>query len=153
MSIAWRLQSVISGFTSALAGGLLMARAIYNFCSARNITFFGMIPNNHEESYIDEVLSYIFAAAGFYFQFQMRFDLTFPFSLLLWPLGTCSLLVVAERPFALRMSNVSFYLSSQNWAKPICVGPLPRLARPKAVKSIDKAMLSGFLRGCYCNVG
>jgi hypothetical protein len=94
MSIAWRLQSVISAFTSALAGGLIMARAIYNFCSARNITFFGMVPNNHEESYIDELLSYIFAAAGFYFQFKMRFDMPFPFNLLLWPLGTFVVIIL-----------------------------------------------------------
>jgi hypothetical protein len=87
MSIAWKLQSVISAFTSALTGGLIMARAIYAFCSERNIRFAGMVPNNHEETYIDEVFSYIFAACGIYFQFKIGFDMPFPFNVLLWPLG------------------------------------------------------------------
>jgi hypothetical protein len=86
MSIAWKLQSVISAFTSALAGGLMMSRAIYNYCSEHNISFFGMTPNKHEETYIDEIFQYVFAAAGFYFQFKIGFDMPFPFSLLLWPL-------------------------------------------------------------------
>jgi hypothetical protein len=87
MSIAWKLQSVISAFTSALTGGLIMARAIYAFCSERKIRFAGMVPNNHEETYIDEVFSYVFAACGFYFQFKIGFDMPFPFNVLLWPLG------------------------------------------------------------------
>lgn len=94
MSIAWKLQSVISAFSSALAGGLMMSRAIYNYCSERNIAFFGMVPNKHEETYIDEIFQYIFAASGFYFQFKLGFDMPFPFNLLLWPLGESLLLSV-----------------------------------------------------------
>jgi hypothetical protein len=92
MSIAWYLQTVISAFTSALSGGLVMARAAYDFCLSRGYKLWGIVPDKHEESYLDEALSYVFAAAGFYFQFKMSFDMPFPFSLLLWPLGTFSLL-------------------------------------------------------------
>jgi hypothetical protein len=92
MSIAWYIQTVISAFTSALAGGLIMARAAYYFFSSRGYELWGMVPNKHEESYLDEALSYVFAALGFYFQLKIHFDITFPFNLLLWPLGTFSLL-------------------------------------------------------------
>ena len=86
MSIAWYIQSVISAFTSALAGGLMMARATYRALIHRKITFGGLLPADHENSMVDEGLSYLFAALGFYFQFSMGFDMPFPFNLLLWPL-------------------------------------------------------------------
>jgi hypothetical protein len=70
----------------------MMARAAYYLCSSRGYKLWGMVPDKHEESYLDEALSYVFAAAGFYFQFKMSFDMPFPFSLLLWPLGTYALL-------------------------------------------------------------
>ena len=40
---------------------------------------------NHEDTVADEAASYIFAGAGFYFQFKMRFDAPFPLNLLLFP--------------------------------------------------------------------
>lgn len=108
----------------------MMARAIYNFCSERNIKFFGMVPNKHEESYIDEVLSYIFAAGGFYFQFKIGFDMPFPFNLLLWPLGTLleNVLATDVLTFGFLITSHS-YLFLQNWASTISGGPLRRLAR------------------------
>lgn len=69
-----------------------MARAVYYFFSSRGYELWGMVPNKHEESYLDEALSYVFAALGFYFQLKIHFDITFPFNLLLWPLGTFPLL-------------------------------------------------------------
>lgn len=87
MSIAWYIQAVISAFTSALIGGLMMARAFYDFCVHRNFKLGGLIPDNHEDSYIDEVLSYIFAALGFYVQIINNFHVPFPLNLVLWPLG------------------------------------------------------------------
>lgn len=85
MSIAWYIQSVMSAFTSALAGGLMMAQAVYQFCVHREMKLFGWIPDNHTESNVDEILSYIFAALGFYFQFRNKFALPFPLNLVLWP--------------------------------------------------------------------
>uniref|UniRef100_A0A6U5PYM3 Uncharacterized protein n=1 Tax=Grammatophora oceanica TaxID=210454 RepID=A0A6U5PYM3_9STRA len=86
MSLAWYIQSIISAFTSALSGGLMMSRAAYDFIVARGWTLGGMIAKNHEESVIDEIMSYLFAAGGFLFQFWIGFDMPFPFNLLLWPL-------------------------------------------------------------------
>ena len=86
MSIAWYIQAVRSAFTSALSGGLLMARSAYQALLIRDIKLGGLVTANHEDSYLDEVMSYIFAACGFYFQFKMGFDMPFPFNLLLWPL-------------------------------------------------------------------
>jgi hypothetical protein len=87
MSIAWYIQSVVSAFTSALAGGLMMARATYLFCVQHKIELFGLIPPNsdHTKSNLDEYLSYVFAAAGFFFQFKHNFSLPFPINLVLWP--------------------------------------------------------------------
>lgn len=85
MSIAWQVQTVISAFTSALKGGLMMALATYQFCIYRKINPFGLIPPDHSKSVVDEGLSYVFAALGFYTQFRSGFSLPTPFNLLLWP--------------------------------------------------------------------
>jgi len=87
MSIAWYIQSVISAFTSALTGGLMMARAIYAFLAHRGIRLGGWIPENDEDSYLDEIMSYIFAGLGFYVQIMNNFEVPFPLDLVLWPLS------------------------------------------------------------------
>ena len=86
MSIAWYIQSVISGVTSALKGGLMMALALFEACKHRKITLFGLIPEDANQSIVDEVLSYVFAGLGFYVQFRSGFSLPAPLKLLLWPL-------------------------------------------------------------------
>mmetsp|Transcript_31935 Transcript_31935/g.45419 ORF Transcript_31935/g.45419 Transcript_31935/m.45419 type:complete len:331 (+) Transcript_31935:75-1067(+) len=86
MSFAWYIQSVISAVTSAIRGGLMMARAILHGCTRRGFKLGGMIPDNHEDTMFDEVASYVFAAVGFYFQFRLNFDVPFPCNLFLWPL-------------------------------------------------------------------
>ncbi len=63
----------------------MMARAFYQFCIYREMKLFGLIADDHTKSVVDEVLSYIFAAMGFYVQFRAGFKLPFPFNLLLWP--------------------------------------------------------------------
>jgi hypothetical protein len=85
VSVAWYVQSVMSAFTSALAGGLMMARAIYKFCTHRGITLWGWIPEDDTKSNVDEILSYLFAGLGFYFQFTNYFLLPAPLNLILWP--------------------------------------------------------------------
>lgn len=76
MSIAWRIQSVISAFTSALAGGLIMSRAIMLLRGKRD----------QEETNVDEIVSYVFAALGFHFQYKRSFSAPFPLNWILWPL-------------------------------------------------------------------
>jgi hypothetical protein len=85
MSIAWYIQSVVSAFASALDGGIMMSRALYQFCVAHKLTLFGLIPEDHTQSSVDEFFGYIFSAAGFYFQFQANFTTPFPLTLILWP--------------------------------------------------------------------
>jgi hypothetical protein len=85
MSFAWYIQSIISAFASALAGGLMMARALYQFFVAHHIKLFGLIPEDHTQTYVDEVFQYIFAALGFYTQFQFNFALPFPLNFILLP--------------------------------------------------------------------
>jgi hypothetical protein len=63
----------------------MMAQAIYLFCVHRGFTCFGWIPEKHEDSSIDEILSYIFAGLGFYFQLMNKFLLPAPLNLVLWP--------------------------------------------------------------------
>jgi len=77
ISIAWHIQTVISAFTSALAGGLIMSRAMLH------ISFNGK--KKHEDTNADEIASYAFAALGFYFQYYMRFSTPFPLNIILFP--------------------------------------------------------------------
>lgn len=86
MTFAWTLQTIISAFTSALAGGLIVSRTFLKKCREKGIDFGGMIPKTDEETNIDEYLGYAFAAIGFYFQFRSGFGAPFPFNLVLWPL-------------------------------------------------------------------
>jgi hypothetical protein len=85
MSFAWTIQSVMSAFASALDGGLMMARASFQFCVEHNIKLGGWIPDDHKMSYVDESFSYLFAGLGLYFQFQMGSSLPFPLNLILSP--------------------------------------------------------------------
>lgn len=87
MSIAWYIQSVVSAFTSALAGGLMMARATVLFCVKHKFDLFGLLPldGDHTKTNLDEYLSYLFASMGFFFQFIHSFSLPFPLNLVLWP--------------------------------------------------------------------
>lgn len=85
MSIAWGIERVIAAFTSACEGGLMMSRSIMAACYKHGWTFGGLIPENHEDTSIDEVMSYVFAGLGFYFQYKVGFHMPFPFNFLLFP--------------------------------------------------------------------
>jgi len=85
MSIAWYIQSVLSAFSSALTGGLMIGKAFHLFCLRRGYNPLGLIGESDKDSFLDEGLAYIFAALGFYFQFSLGFDVSFPFNLVLFP--------------------------------------------------------------------
>jgi len=78
MSVAWKIQTVISAFTSACAGGLIMARALMAIMSKGE--------KNHDDTNADEIASYAFAGLGFYWQFTNKFDTPALLKLLLWPM-------------------------------------------------------------------
>ncbi|KAL7515179.1 hypothetical protein ACHAXN_012514 [Cyclotella atomus] len=76
MTVAWKVQTIISAVTSAMAGGLIISRAILQLVAKGK---------DHNNTMADEFASYGFAAAGFYFQFYVGFDPPFPLNLFLWP--------------------------------------------------------------------
>lgn len=85
MTVAWGLQTIITAFTSALAGGLIVSRTVLKKLREKGIDLGGIIPKSDTETSIDEYTAYAFAAVGFYFQFRAGFGAPFPFNLVLWP--------------------------------------------------------------------
>lgn len=62
-----------------------MSRAAYQALLERGINLGGIIKDDHEDTMVDEILSYAFAGVGFVFQLMIGFQLPFPLNLLLWP--------------------------------------------------------------------
>lgn len=82
MSFAYFLQSIITAFTSSLTGSVMLASALLRIARKKGLKF---VPKDLKDTYIDEVLAYGFAIAGFSFQFKLGFDVSFPFNILLFP--------------------------------------------------------------------
>lgn len=80
VGVAWKIQTIITAFTSSLAGGVMMARALIVILAKR-----GMGPKDHTDTTADEVASYVFAFLGFYFQFTQSFSTPFPINIILAP--------------------------------------------------------------------
>lgn len=87
MSVAWRIQRVLSATSSAVSGGLMFARACLRMLSRRGITLLGVVQEDDEKTPVDEVLGLLVAAAGLRFQLQSGFSfrVPFPLSLFTWP--------------------------------------------------------------------
>ena len=62
-----------------------MARAMIEIANKRGWTFDGMVPKDHNESYVDEAASYVLGFMGFWFQWKLSFAAPFPLNLLLFP--------------------------------------------------------------------
>ena len=96
MSLAWRVQRVLTATTSAITGGLMFARALLRMW---NKTFKdkkrgpvtrmvgAVIRENHRETFLDEIIGLMVAGIGLYSQIGHGFDfrVPFPLSLVLWP--------------------------------------------------------------------
>ena len=93
MSFAWYIQTVISALSSAMRGGLLIARSLMKLANQKGWKF---VPENDEETYIDEYVAYVMAALGFYFQFSMGFEVPFPFNILLFPFELAEIFIKWE---------------------------------------------------------
>jgi len=91
MSIAWYIQRVISAVHSGMRGGLLFWQSLMAFSYNRGWRFGGLIPEDPDDTYIDDVLSWPLAAAGFWWQFKRNFHVPFPLNLVLWPFSTLEL--------------------------------------------------------------
>ncbi len=83
ISIAWKVQSVISAFASSMAGGLIMSRALLVILSSNGFEFGGI--KDHTDTVVDEITSYFFAGLGFYFQIYVGFRAPFPLNIILYP--------------------------------------------------------------------
>lgn len=91
MNIAWRIQRIMTAGTSALAGGLMFARACARMLSKRGIRLFGLIREDDESTFLDEIIGFMVAGLGFYTQFETQwrsgfaFNVPFPLNLVTWP--------------------------------------------------------------------
>jgi hypothetical protein len=108
MSLAWRIQRVLTAYTSAIAGGLMCARALCRIVQKqwggiRRIFGFpakqqkkakfsatqdaSSADPNFENTHLDEFLGYIIALCGLYSQIGQgfSFEVPFPLSLVTWP--------------------------------------------------------------------
>jgi hypothetical protein len=87
MSLAWRVQRVLTAYTSAITGGLMFSRACIRMLRKRGVRLFGLIPENCENSFLDEVIGFTVAGFGLYSQIGDGFDfkIPFPVNLVTWP--------------------------------------------------------------------
>jgi len=83
------IQAVISAFYSGIRGGRLFGEAfmygVLPYVSPYLPECMGLKSFNPEESYIDEIVGFPLAAAGFYYQLTNGFALEFPYSLIMLP--------------------------------------------------------------------
>jgi len=86
---AWLIQTIISAFYSGLRGGKMFADALIQELIDRDLLDkvpFVQKPFDPDESYLDEVIGYAIAAAGFSFQLFNGFQVPFPLDILFLPL-------------------------------------------------------------------
>ena len=89
ITVDWKVQRIISTFHSAIRGGLMASRGFLEWLNKK-----GVVKVNTDESYVDEVLGWSLAAAGFYFQYKMGFTPPWLIALLLWPLQATETYIV-----------------------------------------------------------
>ena len=77
---AWTLQVYVSAVQSAMRGGLLFSRGLMAYANKT-----GRLQLRADDSLVDEFVGYFVAALGFYVQWNLGFDLPFPFNLIMFP--------------------------------------------------------------------
>jgi len=83
VTVAWYIQRVISAVESAIRGGLMFSRRILSFLNDK-----GILDLKEEDTYLDEIVGWLLAFVGIYFQLNNFFGLPFPLNLLLFPIST-----------------------------------------------------------------
>lgn len=88
MSVAWRIQRVLTAYISAITGGLMCSRAVMRMLSRRGVKLFGVINEEHEKTSSDEVVGFILAGLGLYSQIGSGIDFKVPavLRLVTWPM-------------------------------------------------------------------
>jgi len=82
VSIAWSIQFYNSLLHCAVAGSLIFSRALIPFLNQRGVLHI----ENLEETYLDEIIGWALAAFSIFVQYLFRFQLLFPFNVVLSPL-------------------------------------------------------------------
>lgn len=89
MSIAWRIQRVLTASTSAMLGGLMFSQALMRMFSHRSIQVFDIPKNDQEKvtAFFEEFIGLVVGGFGLYTQLSTGFSLKMPFPLnvLTWP--------------------------------------------------------------------
>lgn len=63
----------------------MTTRALCAFAYKRGYRLGGLLKENDEDTYADEVSGFILAAFGFYVQYMFCFHMPFPLNLVFWP--------------------------------------------------------------------
>ena len=95
MTVTWRIQRVVTAYTSAVAGGLMFSRACFRMLTKRKNRF---LDSTNEIiasplSWICESLGLLVGGCGLFAQIQTQikhnfsFQVPFPISLVTWPFG------------------------------------------------------------------
>lgn len=80
ISVAWTLRRMMSSYHSAIRGGLLFSKNLFNYLYSMKY-----ISVSLEDTPLDKLVGYSLAALGIYFQVYFRFSLPFPLNILLFP--------------------------------------------------------------------
>lgn len=80
ISIAWFVQRIMSAFHSAIRGGHMFSKNVFEYLSKM-----GYVQIKQEDTYLDEIIGYSVAVIGLWFQLSLGFSLPFPLNLLLLP--------------------------------------------------------------------
>jgi hypothetical protein len=93
MNFAWRIQRVLTASTSAIAGGMMFARALMGMLNKRGVLLFGDVKTlgPEETTLFEELVGFSVGSLGFYTQMECQyrnnfsFQVKFPFNLITWP--------------------------------------------------------------------
>merc|ERR1712190_525631 len=85
ITVAWWVQRVLSAASTAMRGGLMASRHVMKYCREHGLNPGGIIPENHEDTYIDEMIGWSLAGVGFLWQLTGGFSAPFPLNMILWP--------------------------------------------------------------------
>lgn len=85
VSLVWRIQRVITAYSSAIAGGLLFSRSVFRW-ARHNRSIRRYLPKA-QTTWMDELLGYSVAGLGLYSQVGngFSFQVPFPLNLVTWP--------------------------------------------------------------------
>jgi hypothetical protein len=92
LSLAWRIQRILTASTSAIAGGALFARSVLKMLNRRGVFALGDVRHDPDNmSLAENLIGFSVGSLGFYTQIECQyknnfsFEVPFPLSLVTWP--------------------------------------------------------------------